>query len=749
MPSILRQSPQVRLGLMLLAAFAITGLAAGATVLVITLRHADATSREQLSTLANLAAMQVDGDAHKTIGQPKAADPQRLARMQVQVADIRADLRQVREVYTLVPTRYGFEYVLDASFGPRRRPVLSRFTRPTSAAHRAFVSGQTAVEPILMSDNRGTFLAAYSPIKDSSGKVVALLGVDQDTATAVSTLASLGDVLWLTFATVALLGCLSAIAVTRHLTRSKPLQPWLKSLSASTPLMRATVLELILAGITMIVLISGVYGYLAQAQAQTQLAASLRRSDQLETMRTSIERMIFAGETSPEATATLKRRALQMEMRSVLEALELATNNRRSALAEQPFRKALVELQQSLESEATIRDDLQATLNTRNQSLSIAFCVASMLALGSLIMVRAAAGQQQELIHAQLDSERHQGAYQQVADNVPAGLFTFRDGSLRYTNELWDTQTQRVPTEERTPALVRSLHPEDRDKFVTGLRDAERRQEAWECQYRLIFGNDDVRYMEARGVPQFDPGGRFEHILGFAIDVTGRVKSQQQLEERSREVLAKNVQLHEALSDLEENFQAMVHSLVKAEEAKDPYTAGHSNRVMGYSLLIGEVLELSESELRDLGRATLIHDIGKIGVPDAILTKPGPLTDEEFTIVKQHPVIGLQMIQGIPLFQSCMPIVVWHHERLDGSGYPDGLTADQIPLLVRISSVADCFDAMTSNRAYRDGIHPDRALEILRADAAAGKLDAKIVEILASIVERDGLLWHAPTDLAA
>jgi putative nucleotidyltransferase with HDIG domain len=199
----------------------------------------------------------------------------------------------------------------------------------------------------------------------------------------------------------------------------------------------------------------------------------------------------------------------------------------------------------------------------------------------------------------------------------------------------------------------------------------------------------------------------------------------------------------------DQELEALVYGLVSAVEAKDPHTAGHSERVMRYSVSIGEALGLSSKELRTLELGTLIHDVGKIGVPDQILNKPARLDDAEYAIIKTHPEIGARMVRGIPVFEDCLAIIESHHERLDGRGYPHGLSASDIPVMVRIASVSDVFDALTSRRAYREAMPVDDALAILRKDADAGALDRKIVEVLADIVKRDGVLWAETRNEAA
>lgn len=157
-------------------------------------------------------------------------------------------------------------------------------------------------------------------------------------------------------------------------------------------------------------------------------------------------------------------------------------------------------------------------------------------------------------------------------------------------------------------------------------------------------------------------------------------------------------------------------TLAAALDARDPYTAGHSLRVAEYAVKIGRLAELPEERIDELRKAALLHDIGKIGIRDAVLLKEGRLTDEEWEQIKQHPVLGeaiLKQIEPADAMAPFLPGVRSHHERYDGKGYPDGLAGEDIPLFGRIIAVADAFDAMTSDRPYRKGLEPAQALEIL------------------------------------
>jgi putative nucleotidyltransferase with HDIG domain len=163
------------------------------------------------------------------------------------------------------------------------------------------------------------------------------------------------------------------------------------------------------------------------------------------------------------------------------------------------------------------------------------------------------------------------------------------------------------------------------------------------------------------------------------------------------------------LKAIKDSYDAQMEGIVKGVvatlELKDPYTRGHSDRVANYSLLLAKSLgEFSEEELKYFYYACLLHDVGKINIPDKILMKPGRLTDEEFAIIKSHPVVGAEILKGIEGIVDCIDVIKYHHERWDGKGYPEQLSGGNIPLLARITAVADAFDAMTSTRSYRSAL---------------------------------------------
>lgn len=188
------------------------------------------------------------------------------------------------------------------------------------------------------------------------------------------------------------------------------------------------------------------------------------------------------------------------------------------------------------------------------------------------------------------------------------------------------------------------------------------------------------------------------------------------------------------VAKLERSSTEVLQAVVDLVEARDRYTRGHSARVAELSAVIGERLGLYPEHLRRLYQTAVLHDVGKIAVPGMILNKPGPLTAEEFAVVAAHTVVGDQLIERIPALSFARPGIRWHHERLDGTGYPDGLAGDAIPLEARIIAVADVYDAMTSTRAYRPGLGEKAALDELRHHAGV-KYDARAVGALVRHIE--------------
>ncbi len=196
----------------------------------------------------------------------------------------------------------------------------------------------------------------------------------------------------------------------------------------------------------------------------------------------------------------------------------------------------------------------------------------------------------------------------------------------------------------------------------------------------------------------------------------------------------KNDELSETYAELKQRYMDTIETLRLAVDAKDYYTRGHSDRVAYYAAKMGEALGLSQAEIDLLKIGGIFHDIGKIGTNDDILLKNSRLDDEEYNEIKKHPIKGANILSAMSMFKEVVPLVEYHHERIDGKGYPHGLKGDEIPFLARIISVADAFDAMTSDRVYRTKMDLSQAIEQLERGKNA-QFDAKVVDVFVELLK--------------
>jgi len=171
-----------------------------------------------------------------------------------------------------------------------------------------------------------------------------------------------------------------------------------------------------------------------------------------------------------------------------------------------------------------------------------------------------------------------------------------------------------------------------------------------------------------------------------------------------------------------------INALARTVDAKSSWTAGHSIRVAKMALEIGSELGISSKKLEDLHRAALLHDIGKVGIPLSVLDKPGALNDDEFAMIKKHPTIGARILEPIESYADIIPIVLQHHERFDGKGYPGGISGNEIDIGARILSVADVYDALVSDRPYRKGWSVENVIDYIRRESGS-QFDPDVAEI--------------------
>jgi HD-GYP domain-containing protein (c-di-GMP phosphodiesterase class II) len=197
---------------------------------------------------------------------------------------------------------------------------------------------------------------------------------------------------------------------------------------------------------------------------------------------------------------------------------------------------------------------------------------------------------------------------------------------------------------------------------------------------------------------------------------------------------ARSAALEKALDSLQRTYLDTMKSLARVVEAKDRTTRGHLDRTQAYGIALAQKVDPALVETPTLGYGFFLHDIGKVGVPESILCKEGPLTPDEWEVMREHPMVGADIVAPMGFLAETLTLIRHHHERFDGSGYPDGLSGEAIPLSARIFSVADAFDAMTSDRPYRDSLGIERALGEIRAGSGT-QFDPEIVRTFVEMIE--------------
>lgn len=194
--------------------------------------------------------------------------------------------------------------------------------------------------------------------------------------------------------------------------------------------------------------------------------------------------------------------------------------------------------------------------------------------------------------------------------------------------------------------------------------------------------------------------------------------------------------LNETLAKVEYSFPDAIEDLITTVEQRDPYLKGHMRRVCELAVAIADHLRVPDTAIRAASYAALLHDIGKLGLPQSIINKPAQLTEDEFAILREHPSRGFALVANVESLRSAAPAIRWHHERLDGSGYPDGLSGPDVPLEARIVAVADVWDALTSDRVYRTAMPVGEARAVLLSERSA-KLDADCVDALLAVIDQE------------
>jgi len=293
----------------------------------------------------------------------------------------------------------------------------------------------------------------------------------------------------------------------------------------------------------------------------------------------------------------------------------------------------------------------------------------------------------------------------------------------------------RIFDQNPTPIAVIDLDLDDRK----GLWLVHQIRSGWPNAYIVAMTadrNNDaaIECLNAGAHRYFHKPIRLDEFR-HALETTHQIYTLQREHERHHDQLLETVRRQ--TQQLRTTFYSAIDSLVRAMEARDLYASGHSWRVRRYALRLAKRLELPARERLQLSLAAKLHDIGKVGVPEAILNKPGTLTAEEMDAIRAHPVIGERILAPIVRRPTVLATIRGHHERLDGSGYPDHLAGDAIPLLARVLTIVDCFDAMTTSRAYRGAMTMPQAFELLRAGSGT-QFEPRFVRVFLDMARRWG-----------
>lgn len=328
---------------------------------------------------------------------------------------------------------------------------------------------------------------------------------------------------------------------------------------------------------------------------------------------------------------------------------------------------------------------------------------------------------------ADLEQERIQFAlaeseaqFRLLAENS-SDIITRSDPSLNvlYISPACRTILGYEPEELIGYPVVRLIHPEDAAYMLDLIANAGANENSKPITYRALHKNGNYIWLETAVRPIFDSNDRLVEFQASSRDVTERKEAQ--------------IALQRALLELREAYDQTIEGWVLALDLRDKETEGHTKRVTELAVRLAQELNCSEEDIIHIHRGALLHDMGKMGIPDEILQKPGALNEEEWKVMRRHPQYAQQMLSRIGYLNEALIIPYCHHERWDGSGYPQGLKGEEIHLFARLFAVVDVWDALSSDRPYRKRMPPEVVTAYLREEA--GKLfDPQIVSVFLKVI---------------
>lgn len=725
-----------RLGVFLtLAVGFLLAFGTGASLLFQTIQKSQNESTvSHLKTVAQISASQIDADSVQNLNSPDQIESSDYVNLIGFLDSVVAADPSITHISVLKQIGPQYCYLADATSlgeGKSKSNLLDPAEFVPTGLIKAVTHAAPEADTALIEDRWGTWYSGFAPVLDSEDKVVAVVQVDTDAEAVNAQTATLTDQLHLIGCVIAigLVGLAWLVSATVYRGLSDPI-------ALSNAAKRQRIVQILVFAAVIGIGLEATQTYMRQNQLHVSYTESTRLHKAKQELISAYEEIEEGREVSGEGLERLVTTLKTSHNADMADRFRAFSHLPERTQEASPLKHDLEKLDHSISELDIVEQDLMDSQSLANKRL-----LASILVLGliAVILSRSAANLDFRIQKTVKDSHSLQAQLTSMVENLPIGMFTLQNGEVGFCNAEWRYQTG-AHGHTTLESLAQSIHPDDREGAIQIIAESSRIAAPFDVSYRIKKEGSPIMHVETRGVPVYDKDGICRHMIAFTVDLSATVEAKEGMVAAYDEVANKNRLLSDAMAELEHNLESVVRALVKAVEAKDPYTAGHSERVMQYSLWLGEAIGLGPYELRILELGTLVHDVGKIGIPDAILTKPDRLTDEEYAIIKKHPEYGVNIIGNIDLFRECIPIVKWHHERLDGKGYPDGLKGEEIPVMVRISAIADMFDAMTSTRAYRQGMALDKVLEIMNDVAERGEIDAELFATFCQVIHNRGII---------